>query len=110
MNTAILFLLAFQAGAGHPTSLVRLPGSQGEAASSVLPGIATESQEEAPTFFEEREFMERLKGLSKALADFAATYKSGEVDLRKVKAVRKAMRELEKSEWFRPQKAKGQGE
>jgi hypothetical protein len=109
MNTAIVFLLAFQAGTTHP-SLVRLPGSQGEVASSVLPGIATESQEEAPTFFEEREFLDRLKGLSKALADFAATYKSGEVDLRKVKAVRKAMHELEKSEWFRPQKAKGQGE
>ena len=98
MNTAILVLLAFQTGTGHPAS------------SSVLPGIATESQEGPPTFFEEREFMERLKGLSKVLADFAATYKSGEVDLRKVKAVRKAMHELEKSEWFRPQKAKGQGE
>jgi hypothetical protein len=54
--------------------------------------------------------LKRLKGLSKALADFAAAYKSGEVDLRKVKAVRKAMHELEKSEWFRPQKTKGQGE
>jgi hypothetical protein len=54
--------------------------------------------------------LKRLKGLSKALADFAAAYKSGEVDLRKVKAVRKAMHELERSEWFRPQKTKGQGE
>ena len=69
MNTVILFLLAFQAGAGHPTSSVRLPGSQGEVTSSVLPGLATESQEAAPTV--------------------AARYKSGEVDLRKVKAVRK---------------------
>jgi hypothetical protein len=47
-----------------------------------------------------------LNELSRALTDFTATYKSGQVDLKKVKAVRKALHELEKSEWFRPQKAK----
>jgi hypothetical protein len=109
MTTVILFLLAFQAGAAPPSSAARQPRFQGEASSPALPGFATESPQEENPDFEEREFMQRLNGLSKALHDFAATYKSGEVDLRKVKAVRKAMHELEKSEWFRPQKEKGQG-
>jgi|HubBroStandDraft_6_1064221.scaffolds.fasta_scaffold3574700_1 hypothetical protein len=56
--------------------------------------------------YNEYEFIQRLAGLSRALRDFAATYKNGQVDLKQVKAVRKAMRELEKSEWFRPQKTK----
>jgi hypothetical protein len=110
MNTAVVFLLAFQVGTGYPTPLVRSPGPQEDVGSSVLLGITTEAQEDVPAIFEEREFMERLKGLSKALADFAATYKSGKVNLRKVKAVLKAMHELEKCEWFRPPKAKGQGD
>jgi hypothetical protein len=110
MTSAILFLLAFQAGTGHPASPARQPRFQGEAPPQVLPGFATESQQEENPALEEHEFMQRLNGLSKALNDFAATYKSGEVDLRKVKAVRKAMRELEKSEWFKPPKGKGQAE
>jgi hypothetical protein len=54
---------------------------------------------------EEREFIQRLNELSRALSAFSETYKSGLVDLKKVKAVQKAMHELEKSKWFRPQKA-----
>ena len=108
MTTAILFLLAFQAGTGRSALPARQPRFQGEASSPVLPGFATESQQEQNPAFEEHEFMQRLNGLSKALHDFAATYKRGEVDLRKVKAVRKAIHELEKSDWFRPPKAKAQ--
>jgi len=108
MTTAILFLLAFQAGNGRPTPSARQPMFQGEASSAALPGFVTETQREENPAFEEHEFMQRLNGLSKALHDFAATYKKGEVDLRKVKAVRKAMHELEKSDWFKPQKAKAQ--
>jgi hypothetical protein len=55
---------------------------------------------------EERDFILRLNGLSKALTAFVETYKSGRVDLKGVKALQKAMRDLEKSEWFRPPKAK----
>jgi hypothetical protein len=91
MTFAIFFLLAFQAGTAHPDS---------------LPVFAAESQQEENPASEEQEFMQRLNGLSKALNNLAATYKSGEVDLRKVKAVQKAMHELENSDSFRPQKKK----
>jgi hypothetical protein len=82
---------------------------QAEASTAAPLGFVTESQEGENPAFEELEFMQRLNGLFKALNDFAAAYKKGEVDLRKVKAVRKAMHELEKSEWFRPDKVKSQG-
>jgi hypothetical protein len=66
--------------------------------------------EEAPTVdyaaAKEHEFIQRLNGLSRALSEFAETYKGGQVDLKKVKALRKAMQEFEKSEWFRAPKAK----
>jgi hypothetical protein len=54
--------------------------------------------------YQERDFIQRLNGLSKALSAFTETYKGGEIDLKKVKALRKALHELEKSSWFRPQK------
>ncbi len=52
---------------------------------------------------EEAEFIRRFNGLAGALADFAETYNSQRViDVKKVKAIRKTMRELEKSDWFNP--------
>jgi hypothetical protein len=55
---------------------------------------------------EEYEFTRRFKGLLGALLSFADTYNSGHiVDAEKAKAVRRALRELEKSEWFNPRKA-----
>jgi hypothetical protein len=59
-----------------------------------------------PAADEEREFIQRLNGVSRALSDFAAAYKGGQIDVKKVKALRKALQELEKSEWFKPQKTK----
>ena len=54
---------------------------------------------------EDREFLRRFNGLMSALQDFASTYNAGHViDVRKVRAVQKAMRQLEKSEWFRSEK------
>ena len=56
--------------------------------------------------YEERELVRRMDALVKALNAFAATYKNGQVDLNEVKAVRKALHELERSGLFRPEKAK----
>jgi len=56
--------------------------------------------------FEERELVRRLNALAKALNAFGDTYKKGQVDLNQVKALRKALQELEKSALFRPEKAK----
>jgi hypothetical protein len=45
--------------------------------------------------------MRRFNGLATALSDFAHTYNSrGVIDVKKVKAIRKALRELQKSDWF----------
>jgi hypothetical protein len=55
--------------------------------------------------YQEREFVRHFNGLLQALNDFAASYKTGLVDVKKVKAVRKALHELEKSEWFKYQRA-----
>jgi hypothetical protein len=55
--------------------------------------------------YEERQFVHRIDNLMTALASFSSSYKTGHViDVKKVKEVRKALREIEKSEWFKFQK------
>lgn len=98
MSTAILFLVLFQAGATGNVSQPRILSS-----ATVGPDFVGQSQVDDASF-EEREFVQRVNGLSRALSDFAETYNSGKIDLKKVKALRKAIHELERSEWFRPQK------
>ena len=56
--------------------------------------------------YEERELVRRLNGLAKALNDFIANYNTGRVDLKKVQALRKALQDMGKSAWFKPQKEK----
>jgi hypothetical protein len=49
--------------------------------------------------YEQREFARRFNGLMNALFDFAASYNSARViNAKKAKAVRKALRDLEKSD------------
>lgn len=101
MFTAILLLV--MSPAGTPP---RMQSSQMTASpASNIPSFAEESPAELAAD-EERDFILRLNGLSKALNAFVETYKNGRVDVKEVKALRKAMHELEKSEWFRPPKAK----
>ena len=99
MSTAILLWVMFQASTS--------PGMERSAidARPVLniPDLAGESPAQLAAD-EEREFIQRLNQLSRALGAFTETYRGGEIDLKKVKALRKAMHELEKSPWFRPQK------
>jgi Skp family chaperone for outer membrane proteins len=50
---------------------------------------------------EEQELAQRFNRLLRALTDFSHSYNlEGVIDVKKVKAVRKALRELEKTEWF----------
>jgi hypothetical protein len=100
---AMLFLFVFEAGAAHPVLPKQVPPPQMNISAPFIPDWESPADVAA---YEEREFIQRLEGLSIALTDFAATYKGGQVDLKKVKTLRKALHELEKSEWFRPQKAK----
>jgi len=56
---------------------------------------------------EEQDFARRFNVLMGAQREFSATYNSGQViDVRKVRAVRKAWAELEKSGWFRAENSK----
>jgi len=51
--------------------------------------------------YEEQEILRRVNGLATALTDFSNTYNTRHViDVKKIKALRKALRELEKSDWF----------
>ena len=55
--------------------------------------------------YEQLEFARRFNGLMNALFDFAASYNAGHViNAKKAKAVRKALRGLENSDWFHPAK------
>jgi hypothetical protein len=99
--TAILLLIMSPAGTAS-----RVQGSLVNASpTSNIPDFGEESPADLAAY-EERDFSLRLNGLSRALAAFVETYKSGRVDVKEVKALQKAMRELEKSEWFKPPKAK----
>jgi hypothetical protein len=57
----------------------------------------------AQAAYQERELMERYSELARALNGFLAAYKAGQIDVKKVRAVRKALHDLEKLEWFKPQ-------
>ena len=51
--------------------------------------------------YDEQELLRRVNGLATALTDFSNTYNTRHViDVKKIKALRKALRELEKSDWF----------
>jgi hypothetical protein len=56
----------------------------------------------AQTAYEERALVHSYNDLERALNDFMAAYKGGKIDLKKAKAVRKALHDMEKFEWFRP--------
>ena len=102
MSTTILLWVLLQAGA-----VPRVPSSHMDAAARLKnPDFAEEAPSVDYAAAEEREFIQRLNGLSRALSDFAETYRSGQVDPKKVKALQKAMHEFEKSDWFRPPKSK----
>ena len=104
MSTTILLLLLCQAGIAHPSAPVRSPTPQVNTAAPFVLDVPDESPADEAVF-EEREFVRHLNGLLQVLNDFATTYKAGFVDVKKVKAVRKALHDLEKSEWFKSQRA-----
>jgi len=55
--------------------------------------------------YEEAEFVKRLNNLLSVLRDFSSSYNGGHViDVKKVKEVRKALHELQRSAWFKSSK------
>ena len=59
----------------------------------------------ASSWLREHEFVPRFNNLFNALRNFASNYNGHVIDAKRAKAVRKALRDLEKSEWFNPRKA-----
>ena len=64
-----------------------------------------EEEDRSEAVLKEHDFVRRFNNLFSALLDFASNYNGHVVDAKRAKAVRKALRELEKSEWFNPRKA-----
>ena len=104
MFTTIFLLVVCQAGIAHPSAGLRTQAPQVSTAAPAILDLPEESPADEAAY-EEREFVRHLNGLLQVLNDFAETYKAGFVDVKKVKAVRKALHDLEKSEWFKPQRA-----
>lgn len=76
----------------------------GDAAEQRL-GLDAEQSLRKQVEYEEREFINRFNSLVDALRDFSSTCNAGHtIDVKKVTALRKAWRQLEKSDWFRPNK------
>ena|SRR5258706_10701855 len=112
--TTYLFLcLLLTAGAGYPqTPKPRLypPIEQSpsplefesiEARMQTEPDDALRQQAK----YEEEEFVKRLNSLLSALREFSSSYNGGHViNFKKVKEVRKAVHELQKSAWFKSYK------
>lgn len=64
--------------------------------------VSWEEAERREAAYQEQQFIEKFNNLVKALTDFGATYnEGGTIDVKKVEAVKKAWRELEKADsWF----------
>ena len=63
--------------------------------------ITDDDAEKQQAAYEELEFAKRFNNLVRALREFSVTYNGGHViDVKRAKAVRKAIHDLEKSDWF----------
>src|SRR5580658_5623025 len=92
--TAILVWLFQGGGAPSPPFKINCPPCLED---TVVAG--KERRREAQ--YEEQELLRRVNGLATALTDFSSTYSSRHViDVKQIKAIRKALRELEKSDWL----------
>jgi hypothetical protein len=86
---------------GRPANrFARIEQRSAEVEEALLPSYIQKQQ----AMLEEQDFTKRFNALVSALTDFASSYNAGTVNVRKAKAVRKALRDLQKSQYFRPTK------
>src|SRR5579871_5721807 len=99
LTTAALLVGLVQAGSAGP------PHKDAPAAhciSCIEDNVETTVSQPRPEQIEEREFLSRLNKLVTALRVFSNNYNSrGTIDVKQVRDIQKAIRELQKSEWFR---------
>jgi hypothetical protein len=101
--SATLFMCLFLAGSAEPQSPpTRHQWRYHKTASETSGPLINEEPFQNDAAYEEQQFVRRVDNLMNALVRFSSTYKTNHViDMKKVKAVRKALREMEKSEWFK---------
>ena len=100
LNATLLLCASHPVGAAEPR--------QQKPASDLLESLDTsrlltigKDQSNREAADEELEFTKRFNSLVRALRDFSNSYNVGHViNAKQAKAVRKALRDLEKSEWF----------
>jgi hypothetical protein len=110
--TANLFLCLLQTVAvANPQSQEHQPYSQIDQAASELESSGARMQLEREDAlrqqakYEETEFVRRVNTLLSALRDFSSSYNGGHVvNVKRLKEMRKALHDLEKSAWFRSYK------
>jgi hypothetical protein len=88
MGTILALILVCQAGINRPAAALDIPDFPD--ADPALQAV-----------YQEHELMRRYNALVSALNDFVSAYKVDKIDLKKAKAVRKALHDMEKFEWFR---------
>jgi hypothetical protein len=110
-TTNVFLCLLQTVGAANPQSPGHRPPSQIEQAASEFESFDARIQLEPEDTlrqqakYEEDQFVKRLNNLLSVLRDFSSSYNGGHViNVKKVKEVRKALNELEKSDWFRSYK------
>jgi hypothetical protein len=90
MGTVLALILILQVRMNPPAAAVNFPDFPDDSPA-------------AQAAYEERDLAHRYNVLARALNDFMAAYKAGHVDLKKAKAVRNALHDLEKFDWFKPE-------
>ncbi len=68
--------------------------------------VASDEAQRSEAAFQEQQFLDKFNKLVRALTDFSKAYNGeGTIDAKKVRAVKKAWRDLEKSDpWFADKK------
>jgi hypothetical protein len=105
--SAILFMCLVFVGPAEPQA----PTSQHQWRDQKSPSepsglLSNEEPFQNDAVYEEQQFVRRVNNLMDALVNFSLTYKTSHViDIKKVNAVRRALREMEKSDWFKREKA-----
>jgi hypothetical protein len=98
LTTAALFLCLFEHGAATPSHAGPSNVNCELCVEDIVPAPEAPQRDAR---YEQQDFLRRFNELAAALSAFATTYNSqGVIDVKQIKAVRKALRDLEKSDWF----------
>lgn len=111
MSFAVVVALCFleaQTGAPNPPQPVE-SDAMAQQAESLARSHAASPAPDSRAVYEEQQFVKKFNRLLNAMREFADQYNHHAVDLKKVKALKKAWHDLEKTDgWMRLDEASGQ--